>query len=172
MEERYSFADSITGLTHAFNMSLNLRRHGFTTRLVTAQHDRGENANRLCSTLSVATPPARHVAQRARTLMKMDRADDMFEPYDDGLDYDYYEDYDPEQEDAANGHGQNETTIQQVLGAPKERTMNNNVKVISFPCSRHLCGFSETWRVCPCCWYAQSRSQPWGYCPQSKRRCH
>lgn len=34
MEERYSFADSITGLTHAFNTSLNLRRHGFTTRLV------------------------------------------------------------------------------------------------------------------------------------------
>lgn len=113
--------------------------------------------------------------------MGMKRADDMFEPDMDC--YDYYDfsemDYDygadPEQENAANGHGQlsdyecgcgetvydlpdsndvlrtynatgldrvgsshtcpqpTETTIQHVLGAPKEKTMNNNVKVISFP---------------------------------------
>ena len=53
--------------------------------------------------------------------MKMDRADDMFEPYDDGMmdyaydfseeekDVDYHDDPDsyddPEQEDAANSHG-------------------------------------------------------------------
>jgi hypothetical protein len=35
MEERFSFADSITGLEHAFTTTLALRRFGFTVRLET-----------------------------------------------------------------------------------------------------------------------------------------
>ena len=62
MEERYSFADSITGLTHAFNTSLNLRRHGFTTRLVTHSMTVGKMEPFVLHTI-IATPPARHRAE-------------------------------------------------------------------------------------------------------------
>ena len=36
MEERFSFADSETGLTLALLTTLSLRRHGFKTRLETS----------------------------------------------------------------------------------------------------------------------------------------
>ena len=35
MEERHTFADSVTGLTVAFELTESLRRHGFKTRLET-----------------------------------------------------------------------------------------------------------------------------------------
>lgn len=35
MPERFTFADSETGLEHAFTLSLSLRAAGFKTRLVT-----------------------------------------------------------------------------------------------------------------------------------------
>lgn len=67
MEERYSFADSITGLTHAFNTSLNLRRHGFTTRLVQVPIMLGKDAPGVMHTV-VAKPPARP-SRRERGLL-------------------------------------------------------------------------------------------------------
>lgn len=64
--------------------------------------------------------------------MKMERKDDMFEPYDDwreqGME-DYPEDL--EVEDAANGHGQ-EVMMEEVLGKSKETTMHN-IKLTSRP---------------------------------------
>ena len=33
--ERFTFADSTTGLEHAFELTIALRRHGFSTRLTT-----------------------------------------------------------------------------------------------------------------------------------------
>jgi hypothetical protein len=75
---------------------------------------------------------------------------------EDEMDYDYNDSFDPEQDDAANNHGQHEDettlcscgcntianvkrgeekplTMEDILGIPKERIMNSNVKVISRP---------------------------------------
>ncbi len=67
MEDRYSFADSITGLTHAFNTSLNLRRHGFTTRLVQIPITLCKGVPGIMHTV-IAKPPAR-ATRRERGLV-------------------------------------------------------------------------------------------------------
>jgi hypothetical protein len=56
MTEHFTFADSVEGLTHAFNLTLSLRRNGFRTRLATRVLDRS-----LPFTVHtvVATPPQR-----------------------------------------------------------------------------------------------------------------
>ena len=58
MEERYSFADSITGLEHAFDTSLNLRRHGHRTRLVTVPIMLTQGVPGVMHTV-ISTPPTR-----------------------------------------------------------------------------------------------------------------
>lgn len=62
-----------------------------------------------------------------------DRYDDPYDEPDDRYDDPPYDEPDPEQEDAANNHGQDEVSIQQVLGAPKEKAMQNSIKVIARP---------------------------------------
>lgn len=53
MTERYTFADSETGLEHAFSLTLSLRAFGFRTRLVTREY-KGFTLHTV-----VATPPRR-----------------------------------------------------------------------------------------------------------------
>jgi hypothetical protein len=57
MEERFSFADSPTGLEHAFTTTLALRRFGFAVRLETHTQTVGKQTFTLHTVH--ATPPAR-----------------------------------------------------------------------------------------------------------------
>jgi hypothetical protein len=56
--ELFSFADSTTGLAHAFELTLTLRRNGFATRLETTTQTVGSLPPFTLHTV-VATPPAR-----------------------------------------------------------------------------------------------------------------
>ena len=58
MEDRYTFADSFTGLEQAFHTSLHLRRHGHRTRLVTHSMTVGKMEPFVLRTV-VAVPPLR-----------------------------------------------------------------------------------------------------------------
>ena len=66
--DRFSFADSFTGLEHAFFTSLNLRRHGHRTRLVTHTQTVGKMPPFVLHTV-VSVPPERPTrAQRGANL--------------------------------------------------------------------------------------------------------
>jgi hypothetical protein len=56
MTDRYTFADSVTGLQHAFDTTLNLRRHGYKTRLATREL---HHSSVFTVHTVLATPPAR-----------------------------------------------------------------------------------------------------------------
>lgn len=56
MTECFTFADNAAGLTHAFNLTLSLRRNGFRTRLATRVL--GRSLPFTVHTV-VATPPVR-----------------------------------------------------------------------------------------------------------------
>jgi hypothetical protein len=58
MEDRFSFADSFTGLEHAFSLSLSLRRHEYKTRLVEVPILLTQGVPGILHTV-IATPPPR-----------------------------------------------------------------------------------------------------------------
>lgn len=67
MEDRYTFADSTTGLEHALEVTLVNRRYGYKTRLVTHTQTVGKETYTLHTV--IATPPARpNRAERGCTL--------------------------------------------------------------------------------------------------------
>ena len=56
MEDHYSFADSFTGLEHAFDLARQLRAHGCKTRMVTQTVTVGKQAFVLHTVLSCPAP--------------------------------------------------------------------------------------------------------------------
>lgn len=57
LKDRFTFADSVTGLEHAFDTTLTMRRHGYRTRLETTTMNVGKLTFVLHTV--VATPPPR-----------------------------------------------------------------------------------------------------------------
>jgi hypothetical protein len=69
-EDRFHFADSVTGLEHAAHITVSLRRAGFRTRLSTAVIKLGTGHTGLLHTVH-ATPPARPTrTQRGANILR------------------------------------------------------------------------------------------------------
>jgi len=71
MVDRYTFADSETGLTLALHTTLAQRRFGFTTRLVTVPIKLGTGFTGVMYTV-VCVPPARPNREGQRTNKRTD----------------------------------------------------------------------------------------------------